>query len=118
MSPLHAIYQKFQKPKLFYINPSNEYVKEKEEDGLWLNGDRGVVLVDPDGESGPDVVSRDTLLQKLELGRIMVMLRVMGTSTGRVEDERVWVADNESYFRSLPRPDSGVGPARVSSQSL
>lgn len=83
-----------------------------------VNGVRGVVLVDPDGESGPDVVSRDKLLLKLELGRIMVMLRVTGTSTGRIEDERVWEGENESYFRSLPRPDSGAGPARVSSQSL
>lgn len=52
--------------------------------------------------------------------RMMVMWRVTGRPPAppliSPEDEEN--AENESYLRSLPRPESGAGPASVSSQSL
>lgn len=57
-------------------------------------------------------------------GRAMVMLRVTAAAGGGAslaaaaagaEDEEE--GEKDAYLRSLPRPDSGRGPATVSSQS-
>lgn len=63
-----------------------------------------------EGEAGEEV----EVLPKAEWVRMMVMLRLIGTSSATVGPP----ADEVLNFRSLPRPVSGVGPANVSSQSL
>lgn len=75
-------------------------------------GDPGVL--DPAGEAGaePELEFRTIV----ELLRRMVMLRDTGISSVTMGGGRT--PEKESYFRSLPRPDSGFGPARVSSHSL
>lgn len=47
------------------------------------------------------------------------MLRLIGTSSFAGGGDRTpELAEKELYFRSLPKPESGKGPANVSSQSL
>lgn len=82
-------------------------------------------VVEPSGDSGGDpAVSTEMVRTNLELVLFlllftMVMLRVIfigaseGDTTGADRE-----AGKESHLRSLPRPDSGAGPASVSSQSL
>ena len=76
------------------------------------------------GDAGDEQGSTEMFLKYLELFVLTtVMLRVMfmssmliaaaAASTGG--DDRT---ENESYFRSLPSPLSGMGPASVSSHSL
>jgi hypothetical protein len=75
------------------------------------------------GDTGDEQGSTEMFLKYLELFVLtIVMLRVMfmssmllaaAASTGG--DDRT---ENESYFRSLPSPLSGMGPASVSSHSL
>jgi len=72
-------------------------------------GVRGVVAAEEEGETGSETVFL-----------IIIMLRVTtGTSsfTGSNRTPEL-EAEKELYFRSLPKPDSGVGPANVSSQSF
>lgn len=45
-------------------------------------------------------------------------LLIGGGGTGSGGGAAVDLAEKELYLRSLPRPESGVGPARVSSHSL
>jgi hypothetical protein len=76
-----------------------------------------VLGAEEQGETGSDMVPLAPKLALLVL--IIIMLRLIGTSsfTGsdRAPEE---LAEKELYFRSLPKPVSGVGPANVSSQSL
>lgn len=75
------------------------------------------------GDSGAEPGSTERFL-KLEalLLLIIVMLRVTFISPFLLAAEALTGGDdraeNESYFRSLPSPESGMGPASVSSQSL
>lgn len=74
--------------------------------------------LDPTGESGAEPVSTVRFL-KLGLFFRTVMLRVIGTkSVPNEEEDDDRGVENESYLRSLPRPESGAGPARVSSHNL
>lgn len=74
------------------------------------------------GDSGAEPGSTERFL-KLELFvLIIVMLRVTFISPLLLAEEALTGGDdrtgNELYFRSLPSPVSGMGPASVSSQSL
>lgn len=50
-------------------------------------------------------------------GRRMVMLRVTAGASAGGAAAAVEDGEKEAYLRSLPRPDSGRGPATVSSHS-
>lgn len=69
-------------------------------------------MTEPDGESGKGAES--------EVVRTMVMLRVMegggGSEIGGLAAAEE--AERELHLRSFPRPESGAGPASVSSQIL
>lgn len=81
-------------------------------------------VLDPAGDSGANpAVSTERF--RASLGPVlfltMVMLRVIFTGAAPEEGDTTGAdreAGKESYLRSLPRPDSGAGPASVSSQSL
>ena len=83
--------------------------------------DKGVPgVLDPEGEPGVDPGSSDRFLKPELLLRIVMLLVIVTllllvSTTGSGDDR---VTENESYFRSFPRPVSGRGPASVSSQSL
>ena len=81
-------------------------------------GEKGEVgVLEPAGEAGTEPEPAE--MAEVVLRR--VMLRVMGVSLGGVTVEggaEDLAAEKELYFRSLPRPVSGAGPASVSSQSL
>ena len=78
------------------------------------NGESGVLA----GEDGTELDSPRGDGTERDGGRTMVMLRVTAGTTSAAaveaddEEER-----EEEYLRSLPRPESGRGPATVSSQS-
>lgn len=76
-------------------------------------GERGVTGAEEEGEAVAEV----EVLPRPEWVRTMVMLRLIGTSSGTVGWKAV-PAEKVLNFRSLPRPVSGAGPANVSSQSL
>jgi len=86
--------------------------REREEyNNVRVLGVRGVVAAEEEeeGETGSETVFL-----------IIIMLRVTtGTSsfTGGNRTPEL-AAEKELYFRSLPKPASGVGPANVSSQSF
>lgn len=82
-----------------------------------MPGEKGEVgVVEAAGEEGREPESSLRKAAELELVRRMVMLREMGTSSSSGVVDRA--AENELYLRSFPRPESGAGPASVSSQSL
>jgi hypothetical protein len=69
-------------------------------------GDSGPALA---GEDGAELDSLRGDVTNSAGGRSMVMLRVTASTPGDGE--------KEAYLRSLPRPESGRGPATVSSHS-
>jgi len=71
-------------------------------------GEKGDDGVEPAGEDGTEPDPTET-----SEGRRTVMVREMGMSIGGSDRP-----EKELNLRSLPRPESGVGPASVSSQSL
>ena len=73
-------------------------------------------MLEPAGEAGTEPEPAE--IAEVVLRR--VMLRVMGVSLGVTVEGGAedLAAEKELYFRSLPRPVSGAGPASVSSQSL
>lgn len=74
------------------------------------------------GDSGAEQGSTERFLKLELLVLIIVMLRVTFISPLLLAEEALTGGDdrtgNELYFRSLPSPVSGMGPASVSSQSL
>lgn len=89
------------------------HVRKKK--NLRLSGVPGVR--GPAGDSGAEPGTSTAKLEAaVDLVLRRVMLRVTGTSSRAMEGDRA--AENESYLRSLLRPESGAGPASVSSQSL
>jgi hypothetical protein len=89
-------------------------------------GESGTLAGD-DGVEGPDSLPRGDVTDSAG-GRRMVMLRVtagasaaaaaaeMGDGDAAIVEEEE-EGEKEAYLRSLPRPESGRGPATVSSQS-
>lgn len=83
--------------------------------GLRENGEPGVTGVE--GEEGEDPESEEA--ERLLLRR-MVMLRETGEISSAFEGSILLPerTRRDLYLRSFPMPESGVGPASVSSQRL
>lgn len=93
-------------------------------------GESGAPLAG-DGDDGAELDSlRGDVMTDSAAGRSMVMLRVtaggaeepapsasVGDGTAVAADDDDEEGEKEAYLRSLPRPESGRGPATVSSHS-
>lgn len=108
-------------PRRSFFQPSDPFGV-----GAEPKGESGTLAGD-DGVEGPDSLPRGDVTDSAG-GRRMVMLRVtagasaaaaaaeMGDGDAAIVEEEE-EGEKEAYLRSLPRPESGRGPATVSSQS-